>query len=390
MTTVTPITTENWGYPPYNRWSFQHVTELFPCARLPRGQKTPCEFSRVDKDLHHIRYDLDGKSCSVGQFVEETYTDAFLVLHNETIICEQYFNGMNADSIHLLNSVTKTYVGMLAGIAVESGQLDPEQLITHYLPKLDNSAWEGATIRQLLDMTVGAKYEEEYEIPETDFWHEAAVVGWRPGLVDSNSPSTLFEYARSLEGQDQANGASFYYRTVTTNVLGMVLEKVMNGRLSELLHTELWSKLNTRHDAHIVVDAIGFPYVGAGMNVCARDLLNFGLMMINDGVFNAEQVIPASWIEDTIRGDSSSKQCFNDGKYVDSMPGWHYRNQLWVSDSDKGCMFAIGIHGQTVYMDKTNGVVVVKLSSQPESVDLDMYLDTFAASKAIAEYLGAG
>jgi CubicO group peptidase (beta-lactamase class C family) len=287
-----------------------------------------------------------------------------------------------------MNSMTKSFVGMLAGVAVERGLLDPEALVIEYLPGLDNSAWEGATVRHLLDMTAGACYHEDYTEPETDFWKETAVVGWRPELVDESTPATLYDYAKSLEGKDQENGAMFHYRTVTTNVIGMILEQVMGRGLGDLLTDEIWSKLSPRNDANVIVDKVGALYVGAGMSACTRDLANFGMMMINDGQFNGEQVISEQWIQDTVDGDSTSSQCYLGSEYA-AFGLTHYRNQVWVKDRDKSVMLALGIHGQIIYMDKSNEVVIVKLSTQPESANLDMFVDAFAAMDAIAENLSA-
>jgi len=296
---------------------------------------------------------------------------------------------MTVRSHHLLNSVTKSFVGMLTGIAVDRDQLEPSSLITRYLPDLDNAAWQGTTIRHLLDMTAAAQYAEDYADPETDFWKEAAVVGWRPALANTKSPRTLLDYARSLDGQDMENGSRFQYRTVCANVIGMVLERAMGARLATLLETEIWSRLAAQHDATIVVDPLGFPYVGAGMNACARDLANFGLMMISDGAFDGRQVVPADWIADTVKGDSTSKECFAKGAYGDDAPGWHYRNQLWVTGSDPAVMLAIGIHGQYVYMDKGRDLVIVMLSSQPQPFDEALDLNTMAAMSAIGSRLKA-
>jgi hypothetical protein len=287
-----------------------------------------------------------------------------------------------------MNSVTKSFVGMLAGIAVDRGLLDPEAPVIEYLPGLDNSAWEDATVRHLLDMTAGAYYHEDYTEPETDFWKESAVVGWRPGLVDQSTPATLYDYARSLEGKDQENGAMFHYRTVTTNVIGMILEQCMGSGLGDLLTDEIWSKLCPRHDANVVVDRAGTLYVGAGMSACTRDLANFGMMMINDGCCNGQEIVPARWIQDTVDGDSTSRQCYLDSEYAE-LGLTHYRNQVWVKDRDKFVMLALGIHGQIIYMDKSSDVVIVKLSTQPESVDMDMFLDAFAAMDAITADLSA-
>jgi len=380
------VTTANWGRPPHNRWSFQHVQELFPTCRLARGQSDALVLPTQPRDVLSLSVQFaDGRTTSLADFLGAACCDAFLVVHGGTIVAEHYFNGMTVSSHHLLNSVTKSFVGMLAGIAVDRDQLDPSSPITRYVPELDNAAWQGSTVRHLLDMTAAAKYAEDYADPKTDFWQEAAVVGWRPERVDGKTPPTLLEYARSLDGQDMENGSRFQYRTVATNVLGMVLERAMGAPLATLLETGIWSRLATQHDAAIVVDRSGFPFVGAGMNACARDLVNFGLMMINGGALGGRQVIPAAWIADTAKGDSTSKECF--AKTYADFPGWHYRNQVWVASSEPAVMLAIGIHGQLIYMDKGRNLIIVMLSSQPEALDMNLQLHALTAMHAIGSWL---
>jgi hypothetical protein len=382
------VTTENWGIAPFNRWSFQHVQELFPTCRLARGPGSPLSLPHAERSVLQLAYDApDGARTSVAAMLERACCDAFLAVQGGCMVAEHYFNGAGPHAPHLLNSVTKSFVGMLAGIGVERGQLETSAPITRYLPEMVSAAWRGTTVRHLLDMTAAARYSEDYSDPQTDFWQESAVVGWRPALVDDRTPPSLLDYARSLDGQDMQNGSRFRYRTVCTNVLGMVLERAMGERLATLLETEIWSHLATEHDASIVVDRSHFPFVGAGMSATARDLLNFGLMMINDGSLGGRQIVPAAWIADTVAGDSTSRDCFAKGEYGQVMPGWHYRNQVWIASSEPAVMLAIGIHGQLVYMDKARDLVIVMLSSQPEPLDLGLSLQVLVALMAIASGL---
>jgi CubicO group peptidase (beta-lactamase class C family) len=383
-----PVTAANWGRPPHNRWSFQRVQQLFPTCRLARGDSGTLALPAQARDVLSLSFlSASGATTSIHDFLGTAFCDAFLVVHGGRAIAEHYFNDMTASSAHLLNSVTKSFVGMLAGIAVERGQLDPAWLVARCLPELDNAAWRGTTVRHLLDMTAAARYDEDYADPTTDFWMEAAVVGWRPELVTPDTPRSLLDYARSLDGQDMENGSRFQYRSVATNVLGLVIERAMSTPLATLLESGIWSRLATAHDAAIVVDGAGFPFVAAGMNATARDVVNFGLMMINDGAFGGRQVIPADWIADTVRGDESSVECFAKGAYGALMPGWHYRNQVWVASRDPAVMLAIGIHGQFVYMDKARDLVIVMLSSQPQPIDLQIYQDALTAMNVVAASL---
>ena len=389
MHAANDVTTGNWGYPPFNRWSFQHVQELFPTCRLARGPGAPLSLPRAERPVLELSYDApDGTRTSVAAMVERSSCDALLVAQGGCIVAEHYFNGMGPHSHHLLNSITKSFVGMLAGIGAGRGQLETSSPITCYLPELSTPAWRGTTVRHLLDMTAAARYSEDYADPTTDFWQEAAVVGWRPALVNHRTPSNLLDFARSLNAQDMENGSRFVYRTVCTNVLGMILERAMGAPLARLLETELWSQLATGHDASIVVDRARFPYAGAGMSAAARDLVNFGLMMINDGRLGERQVVPASWVADTIAGDDTSRDCFARGEYGEVMPGWHYRNQVWVASSAPAVMLAIGIHGQLVYMDKGRDLVIVMLSSQPEPLDVSLELQVLSGVQSIASWLG--
>ncbi|MEM9759637.1 MAG: serine hydrolase, partial [Pseudomonadota bacterium] len=270
------------------------MQSLFPTCRLASGGSSPFNFGEAVRDLNDIAYSrYNGEAGTVRQMIADSFTDSFLVVKSGAIVSEQYFNHMAVDSLHLMNSVTKSFVGMLAGIAVQRDLLDPAALVTSYLPGLDNSAWDGATVRHLLDMTAGANYGEDYTDLKADFWQETSVVGWRPDLLTGSTPETLYEYARALRGKDQQNGEKFHYRTVTTNVIGLILEEVMGRPLGELLTDELWTKLSPRNDANVVVDRAGALYVGAGMSACTRDLALFGSLMIGDGRIGGEQILPA-------------------------------------------------------------------------------------------------
>jgi CubicO group peptidase (beta-lactamase class C family) len=140
---------------------------------------------------------LDGSARKVQQMLDEGYTDAFVVVNDNTILCERYSNGMSADSFHLLNSVTKSFVGMLTGIFIAKGLIRETDLVTQHIPELADTAFSESTIRHLLDMSAAPKYGEDYADPMADFWVEAAVVGWRPALKTKESAPTLLAHAKN-------------------------------------------------------------------------------------------------------------------------------------------------------------------------------------------------
>ncbi|MEE2782052.1 MAG: serine hydrolase [Pseudomonadota bacterium] len=387
------ITTENWGFPPYNRWGFQHVQNLFPTTRIRRGAGPISALPHAPSVLDDLTFtNTSGVSSNVKQMLADTYTDAFLVLKDGVIVTEQYFTNpygaMQADSHHLMNSVTKSFIGVLVGIQIDQGKLQVDQRVADILPELAHTAFADTTIRTALDMSAAVAFDEDYANPQADFWVETSVVGWRPALVKPGAPKSLQDYALSLTQTDQQEGEKYHYRTVLTNVLGMCLQAVTGVPLPALLEQQLWSKLGPEQDACIVVDRTGFPYVGAGMNACARDLARFGQLIVQQGRFGDEQIVSQAWIDDIRYADPHAKQIFAASEYGEFLPGGHYRNKFWVSDAGRGVLLAIGIHGQTIHMNMSTGTVIVKFSSQPESADLELFTDTFAAMDAIAESLG--
>ena len=142
------ITRDNWGYPPFNRDSFQNVQGLFPTARLKRGSGGASDIPVALKPLETIKFDnLGGNKQSIREMLDTTYTDAFLVLKNGVLVYEEYLNDMEADTLHLLNSVTKSFVGMLAGVLYENGLIDPDKYLSDYIPEFKDTVFSLTTLR---------------------------------------------------------------------------------------------------------------------------------------------------------------------------------------------------------------------------------------------------
>merc|ERR1719375_136241 len=232
-------------------------------------------------------------------------------------------------------------------------------------------------------MTAAVEYAEDYDKPSDTFWHETAVVGWRPDLRDSSSANSLLEFARSLTGTEQRDGERFHYRTVLTNLVGMALERAAGERLISLLQTRIWQKLGPEQDATIVCDSSGFPYVGAGMSACARDLARFGLMLLGDGAFNGSQIVPAEFLRSTRQGSDELRRLFSTSGFHFLFPRGHYQNQMW-GDSSSEVLACLGIFGQMIYTNKSNGLVVVKFSSYPGPSEPLKYIDCLLACAAIS------
>jgi CubicO group peptidase (beta-lactamase class C family) len=379
------VTLENWTSAPHLRWGFQHVRELVPTARIGRGQGSVFELEHHQRDLGGIVFETPaGGMMTVTELLEQTSTDGFLVLHQGQIVTEHYWNGMTSSTTHLLQSVSKSVAGSLAGILVGRGLLDPEAAVAEYVPELADSSFDGATVRDVLDMRTGTRYDETYDDPDSDVRITEQIAGWR--RARKRLPfSNLYGQIAALENQ-RPHGEVFEYRSILTDLLGWIMQRATDTPYAELVSRELWSQIGAEHDAEITIHQ-GIPLPDGGMCVTLRDLGRFGLLHLNEGRMGERQIVPREWVLDTRHGDEESRQAFAKSERVEDRPGWLYRNQWWVTDPERGVSTALGIHGQFAYVHPPAEVVCVKLSTWPDALDLEKSGGCLAAFAAIAEFL---
>ena len=205
---------------------------------------------------------------------------------------ELYENGMSPAGVHLLQSVSKSIAGSVAGILVGRGELDPEEQVVHYLPELAGGSFEGATVRHLLDMRTGTRFSEVYDDPESDIRLYEPVIGWCPPTGPLVAPDT-WAYIATLENQ-RPHGEAFEYRSILTDLLGWLLERVGGMPYADLVSRELWSRIGAEQDAEITVDRHGCALADGGMSASLRDLGRFGQMILEGGRVGGEQIVPAA------------------------------------------------------------------------------------------------
>lgn len=379
------VTLANWMDPPFSRWAFQHIRELIPTAPIPRpGQPRP--LPRVERDLLGLRFTSGDRELSVADMLTETYTDGFLVLHRGQVVTEIYRNGLTPGTPHLLMSVSKSVTGMLAGVFAGRGQLDPEARVTAVLPELRGTSFEGATVRDLLDMRAGTKFDENYDHPDSDVRTSDRVYLWRPDDGEVRPADALAYFATLVN--DGEHGGPFRYRSILTDVLGWVLERAGGARLHELIACELWQPMGAQFDAAITLDGHGNALADGGICAALGDVARFGQLILDRGQAAGEQILPAAWIEDTIRGATDGPAAFVAADNPTGPPtGAHYRNCWWVDDPGIPFLHAVGIHGQHVFVHEPAQVVVVKLSTWPSATSARLSRLHADATLAIVEAL---
>ena len=378
-----------WDSPPWNRWTFMNVRQVLPTVNVPRGPMPVAPLTGADRGIGAIEFTaVDGTQWRVDRMLDETYTDGFLMVMDGEVIHESYHNGMRPDSLHLSQSVAKSVVSTVTGILIGQGLMDVNAPVTAYLPELAATAWNGATIQHLLDMASGVKFDETYTSPDSDIAKTDVACGWKP-MPDAfvgapDWPRSMWDQILSMKQTDAAHGARFEYRSIETDVLAHAMERASGRRLAQLVSDELWSKIGAEHDACFTVDSAGYALADGGFNASLRDYARFGLLHLNGGLLDGQQIIPAAWIDDIRRGphglfNASGRELYPNGVY---------RNQFWVEDASRQTVLAAGVFGQLIYIAPEYNMVVVKMSTWPDFLDNTHKTNTLRAIHAVARALG--
>ena len=374
----------DWDRPPWNRWSFQHVREILPTVEVWRGCGPIRQLPRDEQALDGLSVlGIAGEATTLSALLDATYTDGFLVLKGGAIAYERYFNGMDERTLHLSQSLAKSFSGTLAGILAGRGVVDVQAQVTDVLPELQSTAYRGASLRHLLDMTSGVGFNEDYTDPFSDMGRADVAAGWKPTPPDADPrfqwPRHVFELILSLSDAEREHGSKFSYRSIETDVLAFALERATGKRLAQLLSEELWQKFGMEESANMTVDAAGFALADGGLSACLRDYGRFGQLLLEQG----GSIVPASWIEATRSGDHG---LFGE-PYTAVLPEGAYRNQFWIEDPRSRSLIARGVFGQLVHISWEHQMVVVKLSSWPDFVNPSWTLATFDAVHRIGRAL---
>ena len=353
----------NRGRYPQMRWALQHTRELVPTRNVRRGDGAVSALPSALLPLERLSFvDDKGRTLTVDDWLRETYTDSIVVLHKGRVVFERYMNGMQPETPHLLFSITKSFTGLIAAQLVQEGSLDPEALVTRYVPELEGSAWGDMKLRQVLDMTGTVRFREIYTDPTTEIFPYLYASGLLPPPASYSGPSDIYALLRTLKKGDGEHGDGFVYRTVHSEVLGWIVSRVTGRHFADLLSERIWTKLGMEEDANVMVDRVGTPLQGAGLSATTRDLARFGEMLRRGGEFNGQRVLSVAAIADMTRGGDREKFKASGMSF---RQGYSYRDQWWVLNNADGAYEASGVNGQMLHVNPAAEMVVVKLSSHP-------------------------
>jgi len=283
--------------------------------------------------------EVGGKSLQ--ELLEETGSTAFVVLRGQDVLVEEYFNGSSAEATQTSFSVAKSFLSTLLGIAIDRGEIGSlDDPVTKYVPELaDRDArFSGVTLRHLVSMSSGLRYEEQ-GMP----WSDDATTYYAPDLR-----------AAALAAEVSAPpGERFLYNNYNPLLTGMVLERATGTSVAEYMSEVLWQPMGAAADGSWSIDSpvSGFEKMESGVNARAMDYARFGYLVAHDGVVDGRQVVSAEWLHQATAKDTTTD------------PAPQYQYGWWVDVEREGRFYAHGNHGQFVYVDPASDVVVVRLGS---------------------------
>lgn len=374
---------------PQLRWAFANSRQMSPTRNIWRGDGPISVLPRAERDdIDAMTFVPTGRSetMSWAQSLEANYTDAIVVLHKGRIVHERYFGVMKPHQPHMAMSVTKSLFGTLGAMLVAGGELDPDAPASGYIPELKGSAYDDATVRNVLDMRVGVKYSENYSDPHADVWRHARAGGVFPRPADYQGPQSFYDFLTTLKKEGE-HGRGFFYKTVNTDVLGWLIRRATGEGVGDVLSSRIWQKLGAEQDGYMLIDSVGNEFAGGGFNAALRDMARFGEMMRLDGLFNGQQIVPKAVVKD-IRTNGSTA-AFTEGGSFPTLSGWSYRAMWWATNNEHGAYAARGIHGQAIYIDPKAEMVIARFASHPFAANPNFDPTTLPAFHALARHLMA-
>ncbi len=347
---------------PNGRWAFHHMRELGPTAQVWRGDGNPSVLRAMPQEMGGLGFEDDkGAKTTLADWQRATFTDGLLVLHKGAVVYQKNYSGMAAHQPHSLWSMSKSFTGLLATMLIKDGVIDPNALVTKYLPELKDSAWADATVQQTLDMTTGVAYSENFRDPSSGIFQYLHAAGLLPAPPTYAGPRSIPDYLVTVKKEGE-HGAGFKYKTVDTEVMGWLMQRVTGKSYATLLSERLWSRVGAQDDAYVWADPIGTQISSVGFSATMRDLARVGEALRTSGRSNGKQVIPESVIAEIRKGADAEKFKAN-GQAMRA--GYSYHNQWWIPHDRDGTFEMKGLNGQHMHINPAAELVIIKLSSHP-------------------------
>ena len=316
---------------------FKNIRELLP-TRIINKSDYPLSLSYGLDDFSDISYRYKNNTYTIQDYINKFKVGGLIILRNGKILHEEYNFGNNQESRWISFSVTKSVTSMLLGAAIKDGFIkNVEEPVVTYLPHLIDSSYRDVTIKQVLHMSSGIKWNEDYTDPYSDV-----------SLASGLNSLELYSYLNKL-GKSSNPGEKFNYNTGEANLIGGIVRSAIGNNLSTYLEQKIWKPFGMEHDAYWVLDNnYSLELGGCCINATLRDYSRIGLFAMNKGITREGiAVLPTNWIDESTNPSNNLK---------------YYGYQWWLDGPEYESFYADGIFGQFIWIDPSSKIVVAMQS----------------------------
>ena len=307
-------------------------------------------------------FKYENKLFNTQKYLDSSYTQGFLVLHEDSISYESYSLGQNKNTRHISWSVAKSFVSALMGIAIDEGFIKSiEDNVEKYLPELGKSGYKGVKIKELLQMSSGIRFDETYSDMNSDINRY-----WRGFILGESQDAFAATLKNSI-----TPGIYNHYVSINTHVLGMIIVKTTGKSLTEYLEEKIWKKIGMEYNGYWLVDGEGMEMALGGLNATLRDYTKMGKLFLDSGRWKELQIVPEEWVLEStsINGEHLEATSINSAH-----PNIGYGYQWWIPGNSQKFgneeeFMAIGIYNQFIYVNRSTKTVIVKNSANKNYYD---------------------
>ena len=363
------VTLDNWRKYPFNSWSFVNVRNLIPTSPIYNNPDKEVILQKQLIDIDDLVIDHKNTSYKLKEIFKICDTDAFLVMHKGKIKFEFYDKFTRFNTPHIIFSVSKSLTSLLTGILVEKKVININNYISHILPETKGTAYEDATVRNVLDMSIASGFIEDYTGQAEIFKKYRSSTGW--DLPETNSTQTvkgLHDFLCSMPKSNQKHGQKYHYCSPHSDLLGWIIERASGENYSKIMADLLFKKAGINHEANVTVDKWGASRAAGGISVSPYDLLLLSELVRNHGSNKNGQVIPAAWIEDFVNNENNDSYLNQDN--LERFPNGNYRSKWYQTGFKDNEYCAIGIHGQNIWINPQKEITIVRMSSASDPINI--------------------
>jgi len=339
--------------------TFRNIDRLFPSS-IVECSETPIPLQANPVSLEDLRFRSRGSSFGLHDYLSLNRVAGLIVLKDGKVAFEDYYFGNNDQTRWMSMSVAKSVSSTLVGAAIQDGLIGGvNDLLTGYLPELKGSGYDQVSVKHLLQMTSGVRWDDSPTNPESE----------RRKMLElqiAQQPGAIMKYMASLPSIAKP-GTAWNYSTGETHVVGALLRAATGRSVADYLSEKIWSRIGTEADATWWLDApAGLEVAGSGISATLRDYARFGQFILNDGVIGGERVLPEHWV-----AESGSPREIG-GQPVD------YGFMWWpvpMGSEHVGAFSARGLFGQYIYINPLERVVIVVWSARSKPLDAEVVED---------------